>query len=191
MGATVHELIMELRDVDHESRTVVGVVAPYDELTYLVPDPGGERIKRGAFARSIGHQSGASVPRRIPLLRSHDQSRKVGTSLRFIEESAGLVGEFKIVDGPHGDDLLADCRNGCLDAMSVGFQPVKVERGDDGASEVREARLVEVSMVAVPAYAGAALMAVRSAQDLDALLAPFRVPRPDVNLSPIPPVWGR
>jgi hypothetical protein len=34
-------------------------------------------------------------------------------------------------------------------------------------------------------------MAVRSAQDLDALLAPFRVPRPDVNLSPIPPVWGR
>ena len=54
--------------------------------------------------------------------------------------------------------------------------------------EVVEARLVEVSLVGVPAYEGAALMAVRSAQSLDALLAPF-ANRPSVDLTPIPPLW--
>jgi len=35
------------------------------------------------------------------------------------------------------------------------------------------------------------VMSTRSAEDLDALLAPFRVPRPDVDLTPIPPIWAR
>ena len=52
----MHELAMELRSVDEPQRLVVGVVVPYDELTYLTPDPRGERVKRGAFARSIAHR---------------------------------------------------------------------------------------------------------------------------------------
>jgi phage head maturation protease len=72
--------------------------------------------------------------------------------------------------------------------MSVGFKPLRHERGDDGVREVVEAMLVEVSVVGVPAYEGAAMLAVRSAQSLDDLLAPF-ANRPAVNLSPIPPLW--
>ena len=45
--------------MDDAERRIVGVVAPYDETTYLVPDPGGERIMRGAFKRSIDHDRGA------------------------------------------------------------------------------------------------------------------------------------
>lgn len=182
----VHELLMELRDVDPEGRTVVGVVAPYDEVTYLVPDPGGERIVRGAFARSIQHRGD-----KVPLFREHDHTRQLGQSVSFREEPAGLVGTFAVLDGPRGDELLEDFRHRYVQRFSVGFQAVQSPLGDDGVREVREARLVEVSAVGLPAYEGAALMAVRSAQDLDELLAPFRVPRPDVDLSPIPPVWGR
>jgi uncharacterized protein len=182
----VHELVMTVRDVEVERREVTGVVAPYDEVTYLVPDKGGERIVRGAFTRSIQHRGD-----KVPLFRDHHHDRQLGQSVSFTEEPAGLVGTFSVLGGPLGDELLEDFRHGYVQRFSVGFQPVQAPLGDDGVREVREARLVEVSAVGLPAYEGAGLLAVRSAQDLDELLAPFRVPRPDVDLSPIPPVWAR
>lgn len=174
-------LPMEIREVRESERVVVGIVAPYDETTYLVNDPGGERIVRGAFARSIQHRGA-----KIPILRGHDRGKRMGTSSTFAESDAGLVGTFTINPGVDGDAFLAECRDGYYGGLSAGFLPLgRLERGQDGAREIREAKLVEVSAIGVPAYEGAGLLAVRSAQDLDALLAPFRA-RPAVNLSPIP-----
>lgn len=174
---TDHSLAMELRDVRASERVILGVVAPYDEISYLVPDPMGERVCRGAFRRSI-----AARGAKVPLLRGHDTNRRYGLSQSFTEDPEGLQGMFRVNDGDAGDDLLADCRNGYLAAMSCGFQPVKVTRGADGVREVQEAKLVEVSLVGVPAYEGAGLLAVRNAQ----LVQPSFPPRPDVNLDPVP-----
>jgi HK97 family phage prohead protease len=177
---------MELREVDEAQRVIVGIVTPYDEISYLVPDPNGERIRRGAFGRSIAHRAA-----KVPLLRNHDRSTRLGVSRTFSEEAGGLLGEFVVNPGDPGDLLLEDCRNGYLDALSAGWLPLDAHRGTDGVREITEAKLVEVSVVAVPAYEGAAMLAVRNAQDLDALLAPFRA-RPDVNLDPITPLpYGR
>jgi hypothetical protein len=178
----MNELSMEIRNVDPDLREMVGVVAPYDEVSYFTNDPAGERIIRGAFAKSI-RQKG----RKIPLLRNHDQSRRIGNAVGWVDDPEGLTGTFKMVDGEHGDMMLEDLRNGCLDSLSVGFKPLVVKRGADGVREVREAMLGEVSVVAIPAFAGAAVLAVRNAQDLDALLAPFQN-RPDVNLAPVTPL---
>jgi uncharacterized protein len=175
-------LAMELRDISESERLIVGVIAPYSETTYLTPDPAGERILRGAFKKSIAQRGG-----KIPLCRAHDHSVKLGTSRRFTDDASGLIGEFVVNPGGPGDALLEDVRNGYLESMSVGFQPLIVGRGADGVREVKEARLHEVSMVAIPAYQGAALMSVRGAQDFDTLLAPF-LNRPDVNLAPLPPI---
>lgn len=176
---------MELRSVDEPQRLIVGVVAPYDEISYLVPDPHGERIRRGAFRRSIA-QRGASVP----LFRNHDHTVRMGTSTRFEETADGLLGEFRVNNGTTGDALLEECRNGYFGGLSAGFLPLDRARGDDGAGEVVEGKLVEVSVVGHPAYEGAGGLAVRNAQDLDSLLAPF-LARPDVNLSPLPPLVYR
>jgi hypothetical protein len=178
----MNELTMEIRNVDPDLREMVGRVVPYDEVSYLTADPSGERILRGAFTKSIRQRGG-----RIPLLRNHDQSRKIGNSTKFTDDPEGLIGHFKIVTGDHGDLMLEDLRNGCLDMLSVGFKPINVQRGADGVREVREAMLGEVSVCAVPAYQGAAVLAVRNAQDLDVLLAPFQN-RPVVNLEPVPPL---
>jgi Escherichia/Staphylococcus phage prohead protease len=185
-------LAMELREVDEAERVIVGVVAPYDEITYLVNDPNGERIRRGAFSRSIAHRGA-----KIPLLRGHSKAAgsdslrptgiRYGLSRTFSEDAGGLLGEFVVNRGDPGDLLLEDCRNGYLGALSAGWLPLDARRGSDGVREISEAKLVEVSIVAVPAYEGAAMLAVRNAQDLDALLAPFRA-RPDVNLDPITPL---
>jgi HK97 family phage prohead protease len=180
-----NELVMEMRSVAEAERVIVGVVAPYDETTYLTGDPSGERIRRGAFSRSIEHRGG-----KIPLLRNHDRERKLGRSRAFREAPEGLIGEFLVNEGAPGDELLEECRHGYLDGLSCGWVPVRVGRGADGVREILEAKLGEVSMVALPAYQGAAMLSVRNAQDLSELLAPFAA-RPAVNLSPIAPILYR
>jgi HK97 family phage prohead protease len=179
------ELAMELREVNVGQRLVVGVVAPYDEISYLTPDPNGERIRRGAFARSIAHRAG-----KVPLLRAHSTAMRYGMSRTFTEEASGLVGEFVVYDGDLGDQLLEECRSGYLGAMSAGWLPLDARRGTDGVREITEAKLVEASLLGLGAYEGAGLLAVRNAQNLDAILAPFRA-RPDVNLDPIAPLAYR
>jgi HK97 family phage prohead protease len=181
----MNELVMELRSVTEAERVIVGVVAPYDETTYLTGDPHGERIRRGAFARSIEHRGD-----KVALLRNHDRQRKLGTSRCFREAADGLVGEFVVNVGPPGDELLEECRHGYLDGLSCGFVPIRSQRGADGALEILEAKLGEVSMVALPAYQGAAMLSVRNAENLSELLAPF-ANRPTVNLDPIPPILYR
>jgi len=177
------ELAMELRRVDNSERIVVGVVAPYDEVSYLTPDPAGEVMRRGAFKRSLHHRAD-----RIPLLRNHNTETVLGWSQRFTETDAGLEATFKVNDGAPGDALLDDMQQRYITGMSVGYRPMKVTRGEGGVQQVIEARLVEVSMVGIPAYEGAGMIAVRNAQDLSVLLAPF-TNRPDVNLAPIVPTW--
>jgi len=183
---TAMALPMELRSVSELERIVTGVVVPYDQTTYLVPVAGGERIRRGAFRRSIDHRGD-----RIPLFRNHDHALRMGVSRSFEETPDGLIGSFRVNEGDAGDALLAECRNGYFGGLSAGFLPVDRERGADGASEVTQGKLVEVSTVGHPAYESMGGLAVRSAQDLDVLLAPFRN-RPDVNLAPLPPIrYGR
>lgn len=174
---------MELRSVSESERLIIGIVAPYDETTYLVPDPSGERIRRGAFRRSIAHRGD-----KVPLFRNHDRALRMGVSRRFAETAEGLLGEFRVNEGDPGDALLEECQRGYFGGLSAGFLPITRDRGADGVGEVTEGKLVEASVVGHPAYEGAGSLAVRSAQDLDALLAPFRAPRPDVNLSPLPPM---
>jgi len=182
----MNELAMELRYVQERERLVIGVVAPYDETTYLAPDPMGERIVCGAFKRSIDMRGD-----KIPICRGHDHKLRMGVSRTFVESREGLVGHFGINPGDEGDQFLAQCRDGYYGGLSAGFIPLgRPERAPDGARLVREAKLVEVSAVGVPAYEGAGLLAVREAQDLDAMLAPFRA-RPDVNLAPLPPLAYR
>ena len=176
-------LDMQVRAVDGDARTITGVVAPYDEVSYVTPDPAGERIMRGAFAKSI-----SQVGTKVRLFVGHEnRGASVGHAVEWIDDPAGLSATFAISPSRRGDEALDDARNDGFGGMSVGFLPLQQRRGPDGVREVREARLMEVSLVGVPAYASARVLAVRHA-NLDELLAPF-ANRPVVDLSPIPAVW--
>ena len=83
----------------------------------------------------------------------------------FDDGDDGLVGMFGINEGDRGDQMLDDLRHGYYGGMSVGFQPLVVTRGADGVREIREAKLMEVSVVGMPAYEGAAIIAVRDARE--------------------------
>ena len=178
-----YTLDMEIRDVTESRREIVGVVAPYNETTYLTGDPRGERLVRGCFTKSIAQRGS-----KVPLTVGHNHGRAaVGLSTSWQEGAEGLLGVFAVRPDAEGDKVLADVRDGYLPAMSVGFAPLaaNTRRAPDGALEHREAALKEVSLVVVGAYDGARVLQVRSAHDLEAMLAPFRNP-PAVDLSPLP-----
>jgi uncharacterized protein len=183
------ELTMATRSVDFAAREIVGVVAPYDETSYLTGTPGGERLRRGCFGKSIAERGD-----RIPLLVGHDHRRAaVGKSVGWHDGADGLLATFKVRPDEDGDRVLGDARDGYLPALSVGFEPLQRRRAADGAIEVTEARVHEVSLVSVGAYSGAQVLATRAAEpvplDVEALMAPFRNP-PRVDMSPLPPIWS-
>lgn len=177
------QLAMELRSVSMDAREIVGQVQVWNETSYLVPDPRGERLLRGCFRKSIAERGN-----RIPLCLNHDHSRAYGMSKHWEDDHSALMGVFGVRHGDDGDRVLADARDGYLPALSVGFIPLITRRAADGVSEVREAKLMEVSLLLIGAYDGSRVLAVRNAERLDALLAPFRNP-PQVNLDPAPRWW--
>jgi hypothetical protein len=158
---------MEIRNVNMDERTITGVCAPYDEISYLVPDPNGERIMRGAFNKSLRQRSD-----KVLLFRGHDHNRAVARSRAFSDNDAGLVGIFHARPSLIGDEALEEARDGYLPGMSVGFRPLQERRAADGAREIVEAALLEVSLVTIPAYEGAAVLAVRGRAEESLAFAP-------------------
>jgi len=176
------DLAMELRSIDVEKRTLVGVCVPYDETSYLAPNPNGERVRRGAFTKSIAQRGD-----RIYLNREHNKEATVGRSVRFDDDAEGLVGEFHIRRCALGDDTLAELNDGYWPHLSVGFKALQMGRGTDGATEVVEAYLGHVALVKTPAYEGAGVLGLRTA-NLEEVMAGFG-PRPELDLTPIAPLF--
>ncbi len=172
---------MELRNADVTRREITGVVAPYDTVTRLVSDPGGERLARGAFTKSITERT-----TRIPLFLNHDHSVIYGFSATWADAPTELTGTFKVREGDAGDQLLIDARDGYLPGMSIDFAALQATRGKDGVRVVREAKLAGVSLVTIPAYDDSQVLSVRAAADpvqrLD--VAAMFGPAPVIDLSP-------
>jgi hypothetical protein len=164
---------------DGDGRTVTGVAMPWDEVSSGTPHRGGEVFRRGAFKRSLEHHTRAG---RLPRLMYAHNSRvsPVGLPTRIEETDSGLEVEYRIVDTAAGNEALSEVRAGVLDALSVGFTAVQAPHNRAGVREVREARLNEVSLVSMPAYVGARVLALR---ELEAVMD---LPeRPDISLDPI------
>lgn len=170
---------LELRVPDRSERIVEGVVVPWEETSYMTPDPKGERFMAGSLTRSIAERGD-----RLKLFHAHNHDRAIGKALAWRPDHAsGCWAQFRIAATPQGDEVLAEVHEGMLDAFSVGFRPIRSRRGPDGAREIVEAALHEVSIAPVGAYDGARVLAVRRPA------AQFDLPpMPEVNLSPVPPL---
>lgn len=145
---------------DSTGRTVHGTAVPYGQVAEVRDwgRPYKERFQFGAFARSITERG-----HKIKLLANHDsQIFPIGKATELREAQDGLHGAFVIAATREGDDALELVRSGVVDSFSVSFRPIRDRQ--DGDITVRvEAALVEVSLVGLPAYEGATVAGIRSA----------------------------
>jgi hypothetical protein len=163
---------------ESDGMTFEGYAAVWDSPSE--PLPFTERIKQGAFERSIKRARND-----IKLLWNHDSGSILGSTragtLKLVEDNIGLK---VIASLPHttaGLDAAVLLKRGDIDSMSFGFSvPAGGDSWNDDGSErtLKSVRLHEVSIVAFPAYTGTAgktlvrgldKVAERNAIDADAL----------------------
>lgn len=159
-AAEVVELTIEATaqvTVDAERRTITGVLIP----------AGG----------TVGHTSAGptvfvagslswSDPRRVKLLREHQQNDSLGyaTSLEWTPEGA-LVGSFYVPPSPTGDRALVEAANGIRDGFSVGAAGLTASRDGAGNLVVTAGALRESSLVSVPAWDDSRVTRVAASQE--------------------------
>jgi len=152
-------------DLRAEGRTITGLAAPYAVANDVGPFV--ETLQPGVFAKSI-----AESARALPLFANHDhEAIPVGKASRWTEAADGLYGEWLMDTRAEAREIVRLVNEDLLGGMSVGFLPIRSDwdhSGDDKPRVVRhEARLLETSLVAVPAHSTARVLAVRSAGEPD------------------------
>jgi len=150
----VYQIDLSVRE-DGDGRTIYGMAVPYDKEQRI---DGGttEVFRKGAFADVI------KAAHRVKLLRNHDMKNPIGRATLLRETDDGLYAEFKVSKTREGDDALELIKDGALDHLSIGFQPLKNRKRGDGVIERIKAHLAEVSLVTFGAYGDmAAISGVR------------------------------
>jgi|SRR5215471_13705654 len=168
--------ILELRDVEISGRPyqyIEGRAVPFEEwatIGWFL-----EQHAAGAFRATTKGGNG----KRAPLLLFHDnRSYPIGLPEKWAHDDGGLDGVWRLNDSAEAQRAAKHAEAGEL-SLSIGFTPLRSEwqRVDDWAPELGpehmdrvtrlENRLVEVSLTPTPAFAGATISNVRSAERIE------------------------
>lgn len=141
-----------------DGKTVKGYAVLWDNTDYV-----GTQFRKGVFAKDLKERSG-----RIRFLWQHNPEVPLG-NLTLKEDDKGLWVEGRIEDGPSSDEAKRLVDAGLVDGFSVGFIPTEAteldpEESDGAWLAFDEARLLEVSLVTIPAADDARVEEIRSMQ---------------------------
>jgi HK97 family phage prohead protease len=152
---------VELRAAS-EGRTIEGLAAPFNAPA-TIRDAFGEyeeTILPGAFKRTISERAG-----KIKLLASHNRQAFPLANIESLSEAAdGLRMAASMPNTTAGNDALTLVRDGIASGLSIGFQVAaggQKWNDDYTARSISEIKLMEISLVAEPAYAEAGVTGVR------------------------------
>ena len=176
----VAELVVERKSVDDGRRVFGGLATTptLDRQGHSV-DPFGARFRNP-----------------LPLLWQHESAPPIGTVTLFPATAAGIAFEARIptidTPGPLKDrvDLAWQCiKAGLVTTVSIGFRVLKdgIEKLADGALNLRQTEVVELSLVTIPANPDAAIRFVKSLAGVPAETL-VGVPAAERNRARIPPM---
>jgi HK97 family phage prohead protease len=127
------------------TRTITGIAVPYG-VAATVADGTEVIFERGSLPVD------GKAPR---LYMNHDSTSAIGLVTARYDDEEGMMFTAKISKTAAGDDALQLALDGVLDSVSVGVNPTKTRANKDGSITVLAADWIELSMVPVPAFAGA------------------------------------
>ena len=127
------------------SRTITGIAVPYG-VAATVSDGTAVTFEPGSLPVE------GKAPR---LYMNHDSNQAIGIVTERVDTPEGMLFSAKISKTAAGDEALQLALDSVLDSVSVGVNPTKTRANKDGSITVLEADWIELSMVPVPAFAGA------------------------------------
>lgn len=147
---------------DNEELRIEGYFVVYDDETMLW-DGVYEKIDRNAFEGELDKD--------IRALAGHDREKVLGrvknNTLTLRSDEKGLWGSILINrDDPEAFSLYQKVKRGDIDQCSFGFIPTEEERESRSNGElfiVKRCKLIEVSVVAFPAYENTSVSARKKA----------------------------
>ena len=128
-------------------REISGIAVPYD-VPAVVADGTSVIFKAGSLPVD------GKNPR---LYMNHDSTNAIGIVTDRVDTPEGMLFTAKISKTQAGDEALILAMDGVLDSVSVGVNPTKFTTASDGTVTVTAADWLELSMVPVPAFAGAVI----------------------------------
>lgn len=162
--ADIDLIIAEAGDENRPAR-IAGIAVPWDVVATV---SGGQRVKilRGAFDL---------FQKPAKLLENHDMSQLRGVVNALADSDAGLEFEATLADTRASKDAVALLKAGAYDSVSIGANPVQFKYDKQGVMVVSKAQLIEISLVAVPAFSEAVITEIAASAD----------PEDDENNQPI------
>ncbi|MGL5435884.1 MAG: HK97 family phage prohead protease [Lachnospiraceae bacterium] len=128
----------KMDDFDEEQGIFSGYGAIFGNI-----DSGGDVIEPGAFSKTL-----ASGWERVKILALHNDCwLPIGKPLELKEDENGLFISAKISDTQMGRDVKALLKDGVLNELSIGYDPVTFDIDEDGIRHLKELDLWEVSVV--------------------------------------------
>ena len=136
-------------------KTITGIAVPWAPVSATVMDGTKVSFARGAFDLDMKNPK---------LLENHDMSqlRGIVSSLADMPEGLGFTATFAKTGA--AADAIELVKAGAYDSVSVGAVPTKFKYDKNGVMVVSKADLVEISLVAQPAFKDAVITEIAASE---------------------------
>jgi HK97 family phage prohead protease len=168
-------------------REISGLAVPYD-VEATVSDGTRVKIMRGALPID------GPAPK---LLKYHDGSEVVGLVTARKDEEDGMYFTARISKTRDGDDVIELIKDGALDAVSIGIDPIKATFDKTGTLVVKAAKWRELSIVGEPAFADARITQIAATsihtndtKESTTMEATTNTPAEQPAPAPTAPIWA-
>ena len=143
----------ETKKASTPPRTISGVAVPYNVVATV---SGGQKVKFLPGSLPVE----GKAPR---LLENHDGNRIIGIVTAREDSEDGMKYTARISATKAGDDAIELIKDGALDAVSVGVDPIDADIDEQGVMVVSKAAWRELSIVAEPAFPNATIDSIAAA----------------------------
>ena len=107
-------------------------------------------------------------PSKIKLLSQHDLKKPIGRMTAAETRADGIYATFKLSRSSGGNDALIMAQEGLVTGLSIGAEIIASQPSKDGHIVVSSARLKEVSLVTVPAFASSEILEIAAEEVIPA-----------------------
>ena len=108
-------------------------------------------------------------PSKIKLLSQHDLKKPIGRMTSAETRADGIYATFKLSRSTGGNDALIMAQEGLVTGLSIGAEIIASKPSKDGYTVVSSARLKEVSLVTVPAFASSEILEIAAEEVIPAV----------------------